>query len=114
MICLRRDKEWQLHRVLRSGHHAPMARQRPSKTRLRIFGEYCCVWPVWGEGSEDVESMVSPALRQDLLDWQQFWLEHTSEEGWDSPEAAKEYVSRGRGLQHRLQRELDEPVEFLP
>ncbi len=88
-----------------------MAR-RMSTTRLRIFGEYCCVWPVWGEGSEDVKAMVSPALRQDLLDWQQFWEEHQGVEGWDTPEAAQEYLGRGRGLQHRLQRELDEPVEF--
>jgi hypothetical protein len=79
---------------------------------LRIFGEYCCVWPVWGEGSEHVEVVVSPGLRQDLLDWQRFWQEHQGVEDWDSPESAKEYVRRGRGLQRRLQRELDEPVDF--
>ncbi len=80
---------------------------------MRIFGEYCCVWPVWGEGSEDVEAVVSPGLRQDLLDWQRFWQDHQDVEDWDSPESAEEYVRRGRGLQRRLQRELDEPVEFL-
>lgn len=77
--------------------------------RLRIFGEHCCVWPVWGE---DVEEMVSPALRQELLDWQRFWQQHQAADGWDTPEAEQEYRSRGRGLQRRLQRELDEPVEF--
>jgi len=89
-----------------------MARQRPSGPRLRIFGEYCCGWPVWGEGSEDVEAMVSPDLRQELLDWQQFWQDHQGVENWDPPEAAQEYLRRGRWLQRRLQRELDEPVEF--
>ncbi len=34
-------------------------------------------------------------------------------EAWDTPEAAQEYLSRGRGLQRRLQRELGEPVEFF-
>ena len=90
-----------------------MAQRRRSKIRLRIFGEYCCVWPVSGDGSEDVEAMVSPALRQDLLDWQRFWQEHQGVEDWDSPEAAEEHVRRGHWLRRRLQRELDEPVEFL-
>lgn len=89
-----------------------MASQNHKKPRLRIFGEYCCVWPVWGEGSEDVEQEVSAALRQDLLEWQAFWEDHQDVEDWDTREAAEEYRSRGRGLQHRLQRELDEPVEF--
>ena len=86
--------------------------RRPSTPRLRIFGEWCCVWPVWGAGSEDVETMVSPSLRDDLLDWQRFWQEHQDVEDWVSPEAAAEYARRGRWLQRRLQRELDEPVEF--
>ena len=99
--------------TVRCGQDPPVAHRRKSKIRLRIFGEYCCVWPVWGEGSEDVEAMVSPALRQDLLDRQRFWQEHQGVEDWDSLEAAEEYVRRGQGLQRRLQRELDEPVEFL-
>ena len=90
-----------------------MARVRTPGTRLRIFGEWCCVWPVWGEGGEDVESTVSPDLRQALLDWQRFWQEHQDVEDWDSPESAEEYVRQGRWLQRRLQGELDEPVAFL-
>ena len=80
---------------------------------MRIFGEYCCVWPVWGEDSEAVEAEVSPALRQELLDWQDFWQEHQGVDDWDSLESAQEYVRRGRWLQRRPQRELDRPVEFL-
>lgn len=101
--------------LLRRGaarQYRAMSRRRDQKPRLRIFGEYCCVWPVWGEGGEEVEQQVSAGLRQNLLDWQAFWQDHKNIEGWDTPESAEEYRSRGRGLQHRLQRELDEPVEF--
>ncbi len=67
MTCLMPDKK-PVASVPRCRHDAPMPHRRQPKTRQRIFGEYCCVWPVWGEGSEDVEAMVSPSLRQDLLD----------------------------------------------
>ena len=91
-----------------------MPHRRQPKTRLRIFGEYCCAWPVWGEDSEDVEAMVSPALRKDLLDWQQFRHHHQGVDDWDTPEAAVGVrESRSWDRLRRLQRELDRPVEFL-
>lgn len=54
------------------------------------MADYCCVWPVWGEGSGmhdgDKELPDSDALRQDLLDWQEFFGEHLHyENGWDTP-----------------------------
>jgi hypothetical protein len=60
----------------------------------------------------DEELPISDALRQDLLDWQEFFEEHLHyETGWDTPEAGEEWVSGGRGLHQRLPWELDEPVE---
>lgn len=59
-----------------------MAKRPPcrSPTRIRIMAEYGCVWPVWGKGSGmhngDEELPVCTALRQDLLDWQEFFEEH--------------------------------------
>ena len=96
-----------------------MAKRHPrgNPTRILLMAEYACVWPVWGEGSGmhdgDEELPISDALRQDLLDWQEFFEAHMHHDrGWDTARAGEEWASRGRGLQQRLQRELDEPVEF--
>ena len=72
-------------------------------------------WPLRGPdapGDED-EAAVSDRLKQELLDWSEFWFQHADAEGSFDDEAAEaEYIHRGRGLQKRLQRELDRPVAF--
>jgi hypothetical protein len=81
--------------------------------------DYSCVWPVWGEGSGihdgDEELPISEDLRQDLLDWQEFFEQHLHHErGWDTEAAGDEWLARGWDLQRRMQTELNEPVQFRP
>ncbi len=91
-----------------------MKRSKPKKRPgLRLDPLYG--WPLRGPdapGNED-KAAVSDGLMQELLDWSDFWHEHADAEGlFDSEAAEAEHVQRGRGLQKRLQRELDRPVAF--
>ncbi len=89
----------------------PKPKKRPA---VRLYP--ICGWPLTGPdapGDED-EGAVSDVLKQELLDWSDFWHEHADAEGsFDSEAAEAECVQRGRGLQSRLQCELDGPVAFM-
>lgn len=71
-------------------------------------------WPLTGpKALLPHDSAVSEDLKQELLDWSRFWHEHAGHGGCFRSEAAEAaYDQRGRGLQQRLQRELDRPVAF--
>ena len=71
-------------------------------------------WPLTGpEALLPEDAAVSEDLKQELLDWSRFWHEHAGLGGlFRGEEAEAAYDQRGRGLQERLQRELDRPVAF--
>ncbi len=84
------------------------SKKRPAVRLNPIYG-----WPLTGPDAPEDDDAVSDHLKQELLDWSDFWHEHADAEGvFDSEVVEAEYVQRGRGLQSRLQRELDRPVAF--
>ena len=88
---------------------------RHKERRWKLWSGCCMPYVLWqpdGHPSAIETAPVSSELKVELLLWHVNVDEHLGPDGWDSPEAGELHVRRGRGLQKRLQRELDQPVDL--
>ena len=74
-------------------------------TTVRMFNEYGCSWPFWGEeGLLDQENFpLPPELTRDVLAWTRNFKQHFDHErGWPTPEQREASRCEGERLAERV------------
>jgi hypothetical protein len=71
---------------------------------IRLMPDYGCEFPLWRDGSDlPPESMADPALRHDLVTWNQLFLDNFSyEQGWANDESRAQFAGGATSLVDRL------------
>ncbi|MDA4827769.1 hypothetical protein [Kocuria rhizophila] len=79
-------------------------------TTVRMFNEYGCNWPFWGEDGllEQDHFPLPPDLTQDVLAWTRNFNQHFDhEKGWPTAEQRETSRREGERLAERVQDAVD-------
>jgi hypothetical protein len=82
---------------------------------VRLMPEYECGFPLWGEGTDlPPEYAVDQVLREDLLAWNELFLDHFSyDKGWTDEQSRIRFSAEAPGLLARFQELLGPEVKVV-